>query len=964
VTFDDRKDLERLFHLLTNLGPEEREEALERESVSPEIREKLERMLSLDGREPGTMQSTLPAPARPRDPGKGDRIDEYLLMERIGEGGMGEVFLARQEEPIRREVALKVIKRGMDSKGVVARFEAERQALALMDHPAVAKVLGAGTTPGGRPYFVMEHVRGVPITDHCDRHQLDTRARLDLFLRVCDGVQHAHQKAIIHRDLKPSNILVSVQDGVAAPRIIDFGVAKATAQRLTERTLYTEMGMLIGTPEYMSPEQAEMTGQGIDTRTDVYSLGVILYELLTGALPFESKELRKEGYASIQRVLREKEPPRPSARVSTLGGDRSGEHARRRRVDANTLRRLLSGDLDWIAMKALEKDRMRRYGSPAELADDIRRHLRDEPVLAGPPSTGYRARKFVRRHKGGVVAASAGLVLLIAFAATMAVQARRIAGERDRADAAATQARKEAETAQRVSALMTDLFARSDPGRARGREVTVREVLDAGAEQVLRELGEEPEVQARLLATIGDSYRGLALWDRAVEILEKALDKTIAVHGENSLEAARAKSLLAYPLIHLAQYGRADSLSRESLATMRDVLKPEDPEISNPINLLAFSALRAQRETGEVETLLREALALQRQAHGETNDRVATTLDHLGWILLRQGRYPESEETLRQALQIQRRLYGDAHPRNGYILQRLGYALKNQGRYDDALACFHGSIEVAERVYPGEHPEFGYSYRAVGLTLMSKGDMEGASEWTDRAVHVMHKFLEPDNPELADTLVMHGRSLVGAGAFREADGAFAEAERIYRTAFGDSHEQVALSLRERGDVARRLGRLEEAESQLREALAIQLKTAGTSPALHWEQSRAASAPHSTRAILAMVLIEQGRLDVAQAEAEAAVDGLIESEGEDSRLTALARSVLGHCYAGKGDAARAEPLLRAGYAGLNAASPPTDPQRITSLVYLLSFYTGAGRISDAAPLRAELARITRPAAIKR
>jgi non-specific serine/threonine protein kinase/serine/threonine-protein kinase len=298
---------------------------------------------------------------------------------------MGEVWLAEQTEPVTRRVALKVIKQGMDTKQVVARFEAERQALAMMDHPAVAKVFDAGATPEGRPYFAMEYVKGVPITTHCDRHRLSNAERLKLFMQVCEGVQHAHQKAIIHRDLKPSNVLVSIQDGKAVPKIIDFGVAKATAQRLTEKTVFTQLGVLIGTPEYMSPEQAEMTEQDVDTRTDVYSLGVMLYELLVGALPFDPKELRSGGYDGIRRKIREEDPPRPSTRLSTLG-DRSAESAKCRQVDLPSLQRQLRGDLDWITMKALEKDRTRRYGSPMELAADVERHLEHRPVLASPPS--------------------------------------------------------------------------------------------------------------------------------------------------------------------------------------------------------------------------------------------------------------------------------------------------------------------------------------------------------------------------------------------------------------------------------------------------------------------------------------------------------------------------------------------------------------------------------------------------
>jgi hypothetical protein len=311
----------------------------------------------------------------------------------------------------------------MDTAQVLARFEAERQALALMDHPAIAKIYDAGTTDDGRPYFAMEHVKGVPITEHCDREKMTNSERLALFVQVCEGVQHAHQKAVIHRDLKPSNVLVSVVDGRAAVKIIDFGVAKAVAQRLTERTLYTELGVMIGTPEYMSPEQAEMTGQDIDMRSDVYSLGVLLYELLVGALPFEPRELRQAGFEGIRRRIREEDPPLPSVRLATMG-ERSTDSARRRRTDPATLRQELLGDLDWITMRALEKDRTRRYASPAELALDIGRQMRDEPVLARPPSAAYRFSKFVRRHEAAVAAALLVFATMIAGLMTTLWQAR------------------------------------------------------------------------------------------------------------------------------------------------------------------------------------------------------------------------------------------------------------------------------------------------------------------------------------------------------------------------------------------------------------------------------------------------------------------------------------------------------------------------------------------------------------
>ncbi|MGB0036679.1 MAG: serine/threonine-protein kinase, partial [Candidatus Acidiferrales bacterium] len=316
------------------------------------------------------------------------QIGPYHLLQMLGEGGMGEVWLAEQKSPIHRRVALKLIKAGMDTKAVVARFESERQALALMDHPNIAQVYDAGTTTEGRPYFAMEYVPGLPITDYCDKHHLTMKERLELFMQVCDGVQHAHQKAIIHRDLKPTNVLVVEQDSKAVPKIIDFGLAKAVGQRLTDKTMFTELGVMMGTPEYMSPEQADQREQNIDTRTDVYSLGVILYELLVGAPPFAAKALRAAGLEAILRAIREVEPPKPSTKVRSMGDD-SAALAEKRRVEPRSFARHLQGELDWITLKALEKDRARRYGTPSELSADISRYLHNEPVLAGPATTAY-----------------------------------------------------------------------------------------------------------------------------------------------------------------------------------------------------------------------------------------------------------------------------------------------------------------------------------------------------------------------------------------------------------------------------------------------------------------------------------------------------------------------------------------------------------------------------------------------
>ena len=552
----------------------------------------------------------------------------YRVLHIIGEGGMGEVWLAEQTTPIRRQVALKVIKAGMDTVQVVARFEAERQALALMDHPAIATVYDGGTTPEGRPYFVMEHVKGEPITVYCDRHKLAMRERLELFAQVCDGVQHAHQKGVIHRDLKPSNVLVAVQDDRPVPKIIDFGVAKATALQLTDRTLYTELGAMIGTLEYMSPEQAEMGGLDIDTRTDVYALGVILYELLSGTLPFESKELRLAGFAEIQRTIRDKEPPRPSTRITRLG-DASTAAATNRNTEPRRLASVLRGDLDWVTMRALEKDWTRRYQTVNALAAEVRRYLNHEPVVAGPPSAVYRAKKFVRRHRFGVAAAATLVVLLAAFAVTMALQARRIALERDRAN-------REAETARQVSSFLVGLFEVAKPSEAAANSVTAREILDKGAARIQADLREQPAVQATLMSTMGAAYHSLGSYKNARTLKDQALTLQRQVYGPGSPEAAGGLVSLAETMSSQAEYKEAEQRAREAVALLR--VNPGRRRLARPrasgTGLGALPAgKRGRRRVGGARSL--RTLCASVQSPGKGTGRLP---QHARWHPARQSR--------------------------------------------------------------------------------------------------------------------------------------------------------------------------------------------------------------------------------------------------------------------------------------------------------------------------------------
>jgi len=753
---------------------------------------------------------------------------KYKLLEELGSGGMGVVYLAEQVEPVQRRVALKIIKLGMDTRQVVARFETERQALAVMDHPNIARVFDAGATETGRPYFVMELARGIPITDYCDRHKLSTRERLDLFTGVCQAVQHAHQKGVIHRDLKPSNILVVIQDDRPVPKIIDFGIAKATDHRLAQRTLFTEQGQLIGTPEYMSPEQAEMSGLDVDTRTDIYSLGVILYELLAGALPFDGRKLRSAAFGEIQRIIREIEPPKASTRLSTLK-DTKAEIAEKRGTDPGSLVKLLRGDLDWITMKAMAKDRTHRYSTASEVAADIERHLRHEPVSAGPPSTVYRVRKYIRRHKLGVAAAAVVmLAVLVGTAGTTIGLLRAVRAEK--------KALEEAATAKRVSDFLVDLFKVSDPSEARGNTITAREILDRGAKKVEEELAGQPLIQARLMDTMGQVFQSLGLFDRALPLLKSALETRRDVLGNKNLEVAASLQSHGYLLIAKGDYAAAEPLLQESLAIRQELLGSNHPdvatslatlgeinydkgdlvkaeefyreslairrltlgdahlEVSNSLNDLAIT-LKAKGDYAEAESMYRESLAIRRKVFGEEHPAIAQSLNNLGMYLYqmflnKKNDGTEAEQLIRQALEMNRRILGNEHPEVSTNLNNLALVLREKGDLDQAISLFREVTELDRKNLGEEHPYIASRMNNLAATLGRKGDYPAAEDLYRRSLVIQRKTFPDKSWQIATTKFLLGACLKEEKRYPEAESLMLEAFPIIEKSFGIGHPRA------------------------------------------------------------------------------------------------------------------------------------------------------------------------------
>jgi tetratricopeptide (TPR) repeat protein len=693
-----------------------------------------------------------------------------------------------------------------------------------MDHPNIAKVLDAGATGTGRPYFVMELVRGVRITEYCDQQQLTTDQRLNLFVKVCQAIQHAHQKGIIHRDVKPTNVLVTLHDGVPVPMVIDFGIAKATETKLTDLTLFTAYDQFIGTPAYVSPEQAEMSGLDIDTRSDIYSLGVLLYELLTSRTPFDAKDLLSAGLDEVRRKIRQDEPLRPSTRLSTMMDADLTTVARDHAAEPPRLISLLRGDLDWIVMKCLEKDRTRRFETANGLAADIGRYLNNEPVVARPPSTAYRIQKAFRRNKLVFTAAAlvaTALVLGLLASALEAVRARRAEQLSEQRRLESDKARADAEA---VSGFITQVFQSPDPARS-GRTITVAETLDQAARKLETTLTNQPDRRARLEATLGDTYRALGLYREAIPLQEKVRDYDLATHGLEHPDTLMAMHSLARSYDSAGRRDEALRLNEQVLALRRKVLGPENLDTLNTMNNLAIVYFESGRGA-EALKLREEVLALYRKVKGSEDASTLRAMINLATSLKAMSRFSEGAKLSEETLGLSRKVFGPEHPYTIAALATLADCYQSLGRSDEALKQLEEVLAVRRKVFGPEHPETLSAMNNLAISYFQVGRGDDAVKLWEQLLELRRKVLGPEHPDtlLAMNNLAHGSYSLGRRD--EASKMNKESLALCTRILGPEHRYTLDALNDMATSYDEAGRREEALKLREQAVELRRKAIG------------------------------------------------------------------------------------------------------------------------------------------
>jgi hypothetical protein len=861
----DLLQLEQICHRALELSPVERPEYLDRSCPSDEMRREVESLLQAQS----VADNLFSACEAPEDFGETGR---YQIVEKLGEGGMGVVFRAHQSEPVSRDVALKIIRPGMASAQLVSRFQRERQALAIMDHPYIARVHDAGATTRGLPYLVMELVSGSTIADFCDAQGLDRKQRATLMIAVCQAIQHAHQKGIIHRDIKASNVLVTIYDGKPVPKVIDFGIAKAVEGTTGDLAGETRAGVMVGTFEYISPEQAEPGLKDIDTRTDIYSLGALLYRLIAGRAPLQGLNLEDCTYTEILRRIRE-ELPRPAG----------------------------AGELDWVLNKALEKDRERRYQTADALALDLRRYVEGEPVEAAPPSAAYRLRKLAAKFKYAIAAGAAGLVLLLAALGWMAYALR----QQTRANAI------EQEALAINNFLQNDLLAQASPNNQSGRtaeadpDLKVRTALDRAANRIAGKFDRQPNVEAAIRYTIGRTYLDLGLYPQARKQLERALELERRVLGADNRKTLETMSRLGLIAVQQARYVEAEALLNQLLPIQRRILGPEHPETLNSMSNLA-SAYGKHGKYAESEALKRQTLEIRRRVLGPEHPDTLSSMNSLAVFYEGQDRYAEAEALCLQTLEIRRRVLGAEHPDTLISMNNLTVFYNDEGKYREAETLVLDTLAIKRRVLGPEHPETLVSTTNLFLAYLGQGKYREAEALGLQNLEIQRRVLGPEHPSTLRTLNNLGDAYSLEGKYAQAEALLNPILATRRRVLGPEHPHTLYTLSSLADMHLRQGKYALAEAYASQALAGRRHTLGPE---HPDTM-------DTAVALASAYQAQGKF----AESEPLARKAFETDSikrPDSWQRFYAESLVGAGLAGEKRFAEAEPLLLAGYQGMAA-----------------------------------------------
>ncbi len=965
MTPEQWKHIQALFEKALELNPSQREDFLKKECGNDkELYTEVNSLLESDEHEHSIFSASAADYISIDEPNlAGKTLGKYKAIEQIGIGGMGSVYLAERIDGVfEQKVALKVVKPGMNSHEIITRFEEERQILARLQHPNIARLLDGGISDLGLPFFTMEFVDGKPITNYCDEKNLTIEERLQLFQKVCEAVLYAHQNLVIHRDIKPGNILVR-EDGTV--KLLDFGIAKVFEEDPNRKDL-TRTGVRVMTPEYASPEQVK--GEPVSTATDIYSLGLILYQLLSGCPPYE---VDTTSAIEMEKIICLSQPLKPSTMITKISGIKSGEKNKispedislKRHTSISKLKKRISGDLDNICLMCLRKEPERRYNSVAQLIADINNHLSGMPVSARKSTTSYRAKKFIQRHKTGVVIASIA-VLIIAIVTTF--YTIRLANERDKA-------KVEAEKFKNVSDFLTGLFKVSDPEQSRGETITARELLDNGVKRIDNELSGQPEILANMLDVTGNVYKSLGLYKNALPLLQRSYSINDSLFGSNSPETAKSLNDLASLNFDMGDYDSSVDKFNKALKLRENIFGKESMESAESMNGLAM-VLREEGKYDESEKLLLESLSIRKKHSSGKSNEVAESTNNLALLYQDKGEYEKSKKLFEESLQMKKQLYGRVHPSYSETLGNQASLLQEMGDYRKAENLFTETLDIDKKLYGDLHPSISTDLYNIASNTALMGNLDDAEKLYSQVLELDRKLLGGQHPYIALDLNNLAGIESDKGEYEKAEKLYMKSLELNKKAYGNEHPEVATSISNLGVLYLRWGKYKTAEPLLKSALDMRIKLLGENhpdvvtsiniyASLLTSEGRYKEAveqyrkslklrikmlgenhPHTANAYLGLgnALIETGEFTEAEEKINRAIEILKEKLPPDHWNISNAESILGKCYTKEKKYKSAEEVLQGAYNNLLTTRGKEDRLTISALKLIIQNYKKWGK----------------------